>query len=83
MTLLVDLAVRSSVIALVGLVASACLRRQSAAVRHALLACTLGATLVVVPLSRVLPVWELPLPVRMSAAPSPASAEEVARVGDR
>ena len=44
MTLLIDLALRSSVILTIGLMANAALTRRSAALRHLVLAATIFAT---------------------------------------
>lgn len=60
MTPLVEAAIRSSVPLVVGLVCARCLSRRSAALRHAVLAISLAAAALVVPLSRVLPAWNLP-----------------------
>jgi TonB family protein len=59
-TLLADLTVRSSLIVFLGLAANLLLRHRSAALRHAVLAAALCAATVVVPLSLVLPSWDLP-----------------------
>jgi TonB family protein len=58
--LLADLTVRSSLIVLVGLAANVALRHRSAALRHAVLATAMFAAVAVVPLSLVLPSWDLP-----------------------
>ena len=62
MTLLVDLAVRGSVVLLFGLAVAACQHRRSAAVRHAILAMAIAASIAVVPLGRLLPSWEVEIP---------------------
>lgn len=63
MTLLIDLTVRTSVIVLVGLALSALLRRRSAALRHGVLAVTLLAAAIILPLRLVLPAWDVRLPL--------------------
>ena len=62
MTLLIDLALRSSVILTIGLMANAALTRRSAALRHLVLAATIFATAAVVPLSLSLPELTVPIP---------------------
>jgi TonB family protein len=71
MSLLASLAIRSSVIVLLGLAANLLLRRRSAAVRHAVLAAAMFAAALVVPLSLVLPAWDLPTS-RTAVAPKEA-----------
>src|SRR5512134_3559995 len=56
-TLLSGLAIRSSVMLVVGLLLSACLAKRSAALRHRVLAAALLAAAVVMPFSLVLPGW--------------------------
>ena len=68
MSLLADLTVRSSLIVLVGLAANVALRHRSAALRHAVLATAMFAAVAVVPLSLVLPSWDLPA-LRTEASP--------------
>jgi TonB family protein len=91
MTLLIELAWRSSVVLAAGLLLTWILRHRSAALRHALLAASILATLAVMPLRAVVPSIGLPLPVshvvtvesssltiaaaQPSAAPSPSAAE--------
>jgi TonB family protein len=82
MMLLTDLALRSSVILAIGLIANAALTRQSAALRHLVLAATIVATAAVLPLSLWLPEWTVPITSRASSqnstpAPVPASATAV------
>lgn len=77
MTLLFDLAIRSSLLVLLGLVLCALLRRHSAAFRHALLAMTLVAAAALIPLTAIVPEWYVPLPAsvtRDTASPAPAPA---------
>jgi TonB family protein len=61
MTLLLDLALRSSAPVLVALLACRVLSHRSAALRHRVLAAAVMAGVVVVPLSMVLPSWRVPL----------------------
>jgi len=82
MMLLTDLALRSSVILAIGLIANAALTRQSAALRHLVLAATIVATAAVLPLSLWLPEWTVPITSRASSqnstpAPVPASVTAV------
>ena len=65
MTLLIDLAIRSSVMLAVGLLLSACLSKRSAALRHRVLAAALLAAAVVMPVSLALPDWNVTLPARV------------------
>ena len=84
MTLLVDLAVRGSVVLLFGLAVAASQHRRSAAVRHAVLAMAIAASIAVVPLGRLLPSWEIEiLPPAADArvsAPSDAAATVVSPI---
>jgi TonB family protein len=75
MTLLLGLAIRCSVVLAAGLLLSACLAKRSAALRHRVLAASLLASVLVVPLSLVLPGWNLPLsPVLIDSGPAVAPA---------
>jgi TonB family protein len=60
MSPLADLAIRSSVILLIGLGAACLLRHRSAALRHAVLASAIAAAAAVGPLGVLLPGWHLP-----------------------
>jgi len=71
-TLLIGLAVRSSVLLAVGLLLSACLSKRSAALRHRVLATSLFATALVMPFSFALPSWDVTLPAGLIDA-SPAT----------
>ena len=73
MSLLADLAIRSSVILFTGLVVAACLANRAAALRHFVLATAVFGAAAVVPLSLTVPAWEvaLPAPLPRSAAPLP------------
>ena len=62
MTLLVDLAIRSSILLAAGIFISTCLTKRSAALRHRVLATSLVAGALVIPLSFVLPAWTVSLP---------------------
>ena len=74
MTLLLDLAVRSSCLVLIGLLASTLLRRRSAALRHWVLAAAVFAAIAALPLSAVLPAWVVPTYHQAtSARPTPAA----------
>lgn len=62
MTLLLGLALRTTIILAAGLLLSACLAKRSAALRHRVLAATLLGAILVVPLSLALPAWNVPWP---------------------
>ncbi len=62
MTILIGLALRSSVILALGLLLVLCLAKRSAALRHRVLAVTLVAAVAVVPLRFTLPDWTVTLP---------------------
>src|SRR5687767_2605519 len=64
-TLLIDLAVRSSVLLALGLLLSACLAKRSAALRHRVLAAALLAAALVIPVSLAFPEWNVTLPARI------------------
>ena len=73
MTTFIEVALRGSVVLLVGLVAYAALRRQSPGLRHAVLAATLCAAPLAVPLGALLPAIAVPLPRLGEPAPSTPS----------
>jgi TonB family protein len=78
-TLLIGLAIRSSVMLAVGLLLSAGLVKRSAALRHRVLAAALLAASVVMPFSLALPEWSLTLPARViDASPAATPARPVA-----
>jgi TonB family protein len=84
MTLLVDLALRSSVPVLASLLACLLLRRRSAALRHTVLAAAVVAVVMVVPLSVILPPWDVTLPtasVKSFASPASAAARSPDEAG--
>jgi TonB family protein len=66
-TLLIGLAIRSSVMLAVGLLLSACLAKRSAALRHRVLAAALLAAASVMPFGLALPEWHVTLPARVLA----------------
>ncbi|MEW5983480.1 MAG: M56 family metallopeptidase [Acidobacteriota bacterium] len=74
MTLLMGLALRTSVILAAGLLLSACLRRRSAALRHLVLAAAFAAAALVGPLGLILPEWTVTLPARNAGATTTADA---------
>jgi beta-lactamase regulating signal transducer with metallopeptidase domain len=85
MTFLLDLALRSSAPVFAALLACMLLRRGSAALRHRILAGAVVAVVTVVPLSVVLPSWDVSLPSASvesfaSLTPGAASRGEVAGV---
>jgi len=66
---LLDLVLRVSVILAAGLLFDVVMRSSAAALRHFVLAASLGAALAVVPLSLVVPAWEVAVTATPSAAP--------------
>ena len=66
MSLLAALAIRPSIILLLGLAVAACLAKRSAALRHCVLAAAICCAALVVPFSLAVPAWEVRLP---AAAP--------------
>ncbi len=76
-----DIGLRASVVVLMALVASVALRRQSAALRHWVLAAGILSAAAVAPLGVALPAWDLPAPAAESQAPLvPATAKTA--IGD-
>lgn len=78
MTILLSLALRSSVILAAGLLVSASLKRRSAALRHRVLVAALVGAAAVLPLSLALPEWNVLVPATVSydnvrAAPAPTN----------
>ena len=67
MTLLIDLAIRSSVMLAAGLLLATLLRTRAAALRHCVLAGAVAAAAAVVPLSLALPSWKVSLPSSLQA----------------
>lgn len=70
MTAIADLAVRSSIVLLAGLILQRCLARRSAALRHRVLALAIFGSVAVVPLGFAVPAWRVPVSV-----PVPVSVE--------
>jgi TonB family protein len=70
-TLLIGLAIRSSVLLAAGLLLSASLSKRSAALRHRVLSASLLAAAIVTPLSLALPHWDVTLPANALFAASP------------
>jgi TonB family protein len=66
--MLVGLAIRSTAMLAAGLLLSACLAKRSAALRHRVLASALLASALVMPVSLVLPAWNVTLPARVTDA---------------
>ena len=79
MRLLADLAIRSSIVLLTGLLLNALLAGRSAALRHWVLAGAIFAAAAVVPLTLALPVWEVSLPAPLGPMAS-AQADLPVRV---
>ena len=81
MTTLALLTLRTSMVLLAALAACVACRRQSAALRHTLLAAGVGAALLVVPLTAVLPTWNvLPSPVVRWSTETPAGGSAGVRL---
>jgi len=82
MSLLVESTVKASLVMLAALAAVACLRRQSAALRHWMLSAAIVAALAAPLAGLVMPRWHLPLDAmprpRLIAAPAPATAATAA-----
>ena len=80
MTLLLDLAIRSSIVLAAGLLFDVALRTRAAALRHFVLALSVAAAVAVVPLSTMMPDWRPAFldsasgPVRQIADLRPAQA---------
>lgn len=70
MTVLGTLAVRVAAVLVAALLAHRLLHRQSAALRHAVLASGLAAALAVLPLGLIVPSWHVGLPADLRAMPS-------------
>ena len=70
---LLDAAIRSSLVLLLGLIVIGLLRTRAAALRHAVLAASIVAAALIVPLARVAPAWTLPSPAPQVAATTPAA----------
>ena len=82
MTTMIEVALRGSVVLLVGLIGYAALRRQAPALRHAVLAATLCAAPLAVPLGAVLPSIAVTVPRPFTAPPAtPAVSEQVVASG--
>jgi TonB family protein len=81
MSPLLDLAIRSSALLALGLLFDFALRSSAAALRHFVLAASLFAAIAVIPLSVVVPAWEVVLIATPSAASSaPARVTTAAAV---
>lgn len=75
---LVDVVLRASVILALGLAASALLRRQSAALRHRVIAGALLAAGLVMPATLLMPAWHVPVPSRSAeSGHAPAAAGSI------
>lgn len=80
MTALADLLIRASIVLAAGLLLAACLRSRSAALRHAVLAAAVFAAAAVIPLSLLVPAWEITVPAASSPKPHSSRAEAPAAV---
>ena len=82
MTLPLDQAVRSAVVVLAGLATVAALRRQSAALRHAVLAAAIVGAAVVPALTAIVPAWQIRVPANLAAQAEPETRAAVPRAAD-
>lgn len=82
MIMLLSVTIKVAILTLAALVATALLRRQSAAVRHFVLATAFACSLCVPVMERVLPSWSLPLPSIWSASPASSSLRFVTTLPD-
>jgi TonB family protein len=79
MSLLAALVIRPSVVLGAGLLLAVCLKKRSAALRHFVVAASILGAALVVPVSAIVPVWEVALPARPPVPPrtvNPAPAVE-------
>ena len=83
MNVLVESAIKVSVLVGVALVATALLRNRSAALRHWMLAATVAAALVTPWLIALGPSWSLPVPTTVGPVPPRAAARAAASNTDR
>jgi TonB family protein len=70
---IVDVLLRSSVPLACGLLFDICLRGRPAALRHSILAASIAAAALVLPLSMVLPPWTIAMPAPAAASTGPTS----------
>lgn len=70
MTPFLDLAIRSTAVLAAGLLFDVVMRSRAAALRHFVLAASLCAALAVIPLSFVVPAWEVALPASAPSGPA-------------
>src|SRR5687767_9192858 len=73
MTPLADLLIRSSIVLAAGLLLAACLRKHSAALRHAVIATAVFTSAAVIPFSLFGPAWEITVP----SAPTQTSTTRI------
>lgn len=81
MSLWFDGALKVSIVVLIGLLLTLVVRQRSAAVRHWLLAATIGCALAMPVLARLLPEWQLPSASLMRQAPVASSETGTAAAG--
>lgn len=72
MTLLIDVAIRSTLVLAAGLAAHALARRRSAALRHWILAASMAGAAAMFPLTLVVPAWQIPSAIASSSSPPQA-----------
>ena len=82
MIVLLGVTIKVAILTLAALVATALLRRHSAAVRHFVLATAVVCSLCVPVMERVLPSWSLPLPSTWSASSASSSLRFVSTPPD-
>ena len=83
MTLLLEAAVKISLVIVVGLLAAMLLRRRPAALRHWLLATAIAAALATPLLIGFAPTWSLPIVAQVDVPPQAAAAPEASPSGGR
>jgi len=81
MTTLVEIAVRGSIVLFIGLIGYAILRRQAPGLRHAVLAATLCAAPLAVPLGGMLPAITVTLPRPLTTTALPTASEPIVASG--
>lgn len=79
MTIMFDVALRGTIVLIVGLLVCALLRRGAPGLRHAVLAATLVAAPLVAPMGRVLPALDVPMP-RAAVVPTTTDTASRSRV---
>ena len=81
MNLLLEFAIKISLVVALGLLAASLLRRRSAALRHWLLAASMAAALAIPLLMQLAPAWRLPVTAQLAPV-SQATLEQARRRGE-